>query len=90
MDQEIQAIFENGAFRPVDPSVSPQPGDSFVVVRKPAAALTANNIDDASDLREQREALKLMFEQAESLPLEVAGDGFSGADHDSVLYGDQQ
>lgn len=90
MSQEIRTIFENGVFRPIDPTVVPPQGEFFVVVKKPSTSSDVDMSEDADVLRQQREALKLFFEQAESLPLEVADDGFGGADHDAALYGDQQ
>jgi hypothetical protein len=90
MDQEIRTIFENGVFRPVDPTVVPEQGEFFVIVRSSSTTPNVESPDDAEELRQQRDALKVLFEQAESLPLEVADDGFSGADHDAALYGDQR
>jgi len=89
MDQEIRTIFENGVFRPVDSTVVPEQGEFFVIVRS-SSTPSVETPDDAEELRQQRDALKLLFEQAESLPLEVADDGFSGVDHDAALYGDQR
>jgi hypothetical protein len=53
------------------------------VKREPS---TVDAPTDADELRMQRDALKLLFEQAESLPLEAADDGFCGVDHDTALY----
>jgi hypothetical protein len=87
MSQEIQVVFDNGVFRAADPTIVPQPGDSFVIVKSLSKGSAA---DDAEELGQQRAALKRLFDQAESLPLEVADDGFSGADHDAALYGDHR
>jgi predicted DNA-binding antitoxin AbrB/MazE fold protein len=82
MNQQIRAIFEYGHFRPLDPvSLADHEVVSLVVM----PTQPVDSVDEV--LREQRHALREMFEEADSLPLENPAPGFSGADHDQVLYG---
>jgi predicted DNA-binding antitoxin AbrB/MazE fold protein len=83
MSQEIRAIYENGLFRPLDPiSLSEHDVVSLVVSGAPSQSPSGG---DAA-LDSQRQALLEMFDEADRLPLENS-EGFSGADHDAVLYG---
>lgn len=43
--------------------------------------------DDADVIRRQQEALEELHEKLDALPPEGPQDGFSGRDHDKVLYG---
>jgi predicted DNA-binding antitoxin AbrB/MazE fold protein len=84
MSQEIRAVYENGLLRPLDP-VSLSEQDQVSLVINPTTAhgsLTENQERDR-----QRQALQDALDEAERLPLENPDDGFSGADHDLVLYG---
>lgn len=47
-----------------------------------------NETGDNSDvIRRQREALEELHAELDALPVEGEEDGFSGRDHDKVLYG---
>lgn len=81
MSQEIRAIYENGMFRPLDPVLLGE-HDVVSIVIAPAAAPNSNEADAT-----QHHSLVKAIETAGRLPLESADDGFSGADHDEVLYG---
>jgi predicted DNA-binding antitoxin AbrB/MazE fold protein len=83
MSQQIRAIVENGLLRPLDPISLPEHDIVSIVISSPE--VTPPTADDT--LLAQRDALREMFEEAEQLPLEPSADGFSGADHDEVLYG---
>jgi predicted DNA-binding antitoxin AbrB/MazE fold protein len=82
MTYEIRAIFDNGVLRPLEPLALGDQDLVTVVVRTQDAVS-----GDANELVLQREALKKMFAEADSLPNENPNDTFSGADHDSALYG---
>jgi hypothetical protein len=41
----------------------------------------------AADLARQQTAIAEMLSEIESLPIEEPDDGFSGRDHDKILYG---
>jgi predicted DNA-binding antitoxin AbrB/MazE fold protein len=84
MSQEIRAIYENGLFRPLDPvSLTNHDEVSLVVV---LPKVEASSTDDVK-LARQRESLREALDEADQMPLESPDDGFSGADHDLVLYG---
>lgn len=84
MTYEIRAIYENGVLRPLDPLSLPERDVVTVVVthRKSDECASAEE-----ELAIQRKALQEAFEEAARLPIESPDDGFSGADHDLVLYG---
>jgi predicted DNA-binding antitoxin AbrB/MazE fold protein len=84
MSQEIRAIYENGLFRPLDP-VSLTDHDVVSLIVNPA--LKSNSTTERESLELQRQALCEALDEADRLPLESPDDGFSGADHDLILYG---
>jgi predicted DNA-binding antitoxin AbrB/MazE fold protein len=84
MSQEIRAIVENGLLRPLDPISLPEQGIVSIVIS--SHSVTPSPVA-ANVLKDQRDALHEMFEEADRLPLEAPADGFSGAEHDEVLYG---
>ncbi len=80
MTQEVRAIYENGQFRPLDPVSLPEHGLLSLVISSAPSA-------DAVAAGQQKGALQAALDHAEKLPVEGPDDGFSGADHDLVLYG---
>lgn len=83
MTYEIRAIFENGVLRPLEPLILGEHELVTVVVR----TKTVNGQQDfARDIAEPNKALIAAIEKANRLPIESPDDGFSGADHDLVLY----
>ncbi len=72
---KIEAIFENGVFRPVHP------------VQIDEGVHVELMVDDAVMTAVAQPILPVLAEIA-ALPLEGPDDGFSGADHDRVLYND--
>ena len=86
MSQEIRAIFENGLFRPLDPISLGEQAIVVLTVEQPSPSAS----DASATLLGQRAALREMFDEAASLELEAPDDGFSGADHDLILYGWQK
>jgi predicted DNA-binding antitoxin AbrB/MazE fold protein len=83
MSHSIPAIFDAGVFRPLVP-VDLANGTQ-VDVQLPAAAPTAELSPD--ELARQQAAIEEMLAEIESLPIEEPDDGFSGRDHDQILYG---
>jgi predicted DNA-binding antitoxin AbrB/MazE fold protein len=79
MSQEVRAIYENGQFRPLDPVSLPEQGLVSLVIT-PATSTAPTDI-------ERRRALHAALDEAAQLPIEGSDDGFSGADHDLILYG---
>jgi predicted DNA-binding antitoxin AbrB/MazE fold protein len=79
MTYEIDAIYNNGAFVPVTPLTMPEGVRVHLRIdeqAKPVAAkmMTRAEFDD------------FLCKMAQ-LPIEGPDDGFSGADHDKLLYG---
>jgi predicted DNA-binding antitoxin AbrB/MazE fold protein len=88
MSRTVTAIFESGVFRPLQP-VDLAAGTQ-VQVQLPTAdpnSLAAKLSTD--ELARQRAAIEEMIAEVERLPIEEPDDGFSGRDHDKVLYGGQ-
>lgn len=80
MPYEVDAIYNNGAFVPVEPLAIPE----GVRVHLHVDEQIANDAPRKMMTRaEMQEFLRMM----ESLPIEGPHDGFSGADHDKILYG---
>jgi predicted DNA-binding antitoxin AbrB/MazE fold protein len=80
MAYEIDAIYSNGSFVPVTP------------IRIPEGARVHLRVDEQSATEipgkmMTREEMQEFLRMMESLPIESPDDGFSGADHDKLLYG---
>ena len=88
MSRTIPAIFNAGVFRPLQP-VDLADGTQ-VEVQMPAVPSHAATAElSPEELARQRTAIKEMLAEIESLPIEGPDDGFSGRDHDKILYGKQ-
>lgn len=73
MNKEIEAVYERGVFRPLEPLRLPEGARlRLILVNRPGQ-------------EKARRAAERLSEIA-ALPLEGAPEGFSGKDHDSVLY----
>lgn len=81
MAYEIDAIYSNGAFVPVTPLSIPDGARVHLHVDEAAAT----NATDAKMM--SAEELQEFLQMMDSLPVEGPDDGFSGADHDKLLYG---
>jgi predicted DNA-binding antitoxin AbrB/MazE fold protein len=76
MTKTIHAVYQGGVFKPSEP-VSIADGTSVeLTVRADAAPAAASAA-----------AVRDFVEEIAALPLEGPQDGFSGADHDKILYG---
>jgi predicted DNA-binding antitoxin AbrB/MazE fold protein len=84
MSYIIRAIYENGSFRPLDP-VAFEPCDLVSLVVTPLVVEEGDSPSPSSEASSSRTIAQLLAE-ANELPLESSDDGFSGADHDEVLY----
>lgn len=73
MTKTIAAVYENGVLRPTEP----------LALSEGAQVEITLHLEDAGPPRPLWEALA----EIASLPAESPADGFSGADHDEVLYG---
>jgi predicted DNA-binding antitoxin AbrB/MazE fold protein len=71
--KQIEAVYEEGRLRPLEPLGLPEGARlSIILVTR-------------EDAQPQRTPAETLAEIA-ALPLEGEADGFSGRDHDSVLY----
>ena len=86
MSHEFRAIFEHGILRPLDPTSLVENDVVTVVVQSNGSLTEYSAVDDA----QQKKNLMAALAEANRLPLESPDDGFSGADHDQVLYGWQE
>jgi predicted DNA-binding antitoxin AbrB/MazE fold protein len=88
MSRTIAAIFEAGVFRPLEPVDLAQGTPVEVQV----SAISSRECYDElppEALARQRDAIEEMLAEIEALPIEEPDDGFSGRDHDRILYGGQ-
>ena len=74
MTKEFEAIYERGVLRPLEPLPLPEGShlDVIIVTRDSA--------------RSSGGSASTILAEIAALPLEGKSDGFSGRDHDSVLY----
>jgi predicted DNA-binding antitoxin AbrB/MazE fold protein len=86
MTHEFRAIFEHGILRPLDPISLAENDVVTVVVQSNGSRIEHSAVDDT----QQKKNLMAALAEANRLPLESPDDGFSGADHDQVLYGRQE
>jgi predicted DNA-binding antitoxin AbrB/MazE fold protein len=85
MSQSIPAIFDAGVFRPLEPVQLAE--GTRVEVQVPTPAPQAELSPE--ELARQQSAIEAMLAEVESLPIEEPDDGFSGRDHDKLLYGER-
>ena len=81
MTQLVQAIYENGVFRPLDPVHVAEHEQVSLVIESPAQA------PDNVAIMQQGEALRKLRAAMDVLPTGAPADGLGGADHDDILYG---
>jgi predicted DNA-binding antitoxin AbrB/MazE fold protein len=89
MDRSIPAIFDAGVFRPLEPVELAE--GTHVVVQVQASPAPESSPAELSpeELARQQAAIAEMLAEIERLPIEEPDDGFSGRDHDKILYGGQ-
>ncbi len=85
MDHSIAAIFDAGVFRPLEPVDLAEGTQVQVQVPRPVGDSSAELPPE--ELARQQAAIKEMLAEIASLPIEEPDDGFSGRDHDKILYG---
>jgi predicted DNA-binding antitoxin AbrB/MazE fold protein len=91
MTQFVQAIFEQGVFRPLEPvRLAEREQVTLVVTEAGAAASKPEAAADDATIQRQREALAALRAKMDSLPDRAPQDGLGGADHDLILYGWQK
>jgi predicted DNA-binding antitoxin AbrB/MazE fold protein len=86
MSRTIPAIFDAGIFRPLQP-VELAEGTRVEVALPVVKDVEANGELAPEVLACHQKAVAEMLAEIESLPIEEPDDGFSGRDHDKILYG---
>lgn len=76
MSKQIAAIYEGGMLRPLEPPDLAE-GEEVDVVLLPRQ-------------KQGERSLAQILAEIAALPLEGQQDAFTGADHDSVLYGENE
>jgi predicted DNA-binding antitoxin AbrB/MazE fold protein len=84
MSHDVPAVFDAGVFRPLEP-VDLAEGTQ-VVVQVPRRVAAEDELPP-DQLARQQTAIEELLAEIESLPIEEPNDGFSGRDHDKILYG---
>jgi predicted DNA-binding antitoxin AbrB/MazE fold protein len=85
MSHTIPAVFAAGVFRPLEP-VDLAEGTPVHVQVLDAAESAINELSPDEAARQQA-AIVEFLNRMEALPDEGPNDGFSGRDHDKILYG---
>lgn len=76
MATTVEAVYEGGVLRPVEPLSLPEGArvEVIIIVREAA---------------EERRTPADILAAIAALPMEPGGEAFSGRDHDRILYGDK-
>lgn len=83
MSHTIPAVYDAGVFRPLEPVDLAQGTQVEVQVLSPRSPTDL----PPEELARQRNAIEEFLARMEALSAEGPDDGFSGRDHDKVLYG---
>lgn len=83
MSHTIPAIYDAGVFRPLEPVELAE--GTQVRVEVPAESPSAEMSPE--ELAAHQAAIADFLARMEALPEEGPDDGFSGRDHDKILYG---
>jgi predicted DNA-binding antitoxin AbrB/MazE fold protein len=86
VSRTIPAVFDAGVFRPLQP-VDLAEGTQVQVQVPTSPAIEPTPGISPEELDRQRTAIAEWLVEIESLPPEGPDDGFSGRDHDKILYG---
>jgi predicted DNA-binding antitoxin AbrB/MazE fold protein len=85
MNDRIEAIYENGVFRPLGEVSLPEHFQVVLRIEK----RDIRGADDAEVIARQKRAAALLDARLEQIPDNSPDDGFSSEDHDRILYGGQ-
>jgi predicted DNA-binding antitoxin AbrB/MazE fold protein len=83
MSENIQAIFENGVLRPLQPLHLDEHEVVWVSVEK---RIDQNGSPVDAEIAQQQQAIDALLDRMEKMPLRAPSGGFSNRDHDQVLY----
>jgi predicted DNA-binding antitoxin AbrB/MazE fold protein len=82
MIHHLDAIYDQGVFRPVSPlSLADQTRVHLIVEASTGTSLPTDSIE------RQRQAILELDAELEQIPDSSPDDGLNGADHDRILYG---
>ena len=81
MSQQIDAIYDNGVFRPLEPLALPDQAHVRLTVDSESTAVSADK------LQSQKDALRKLWEELDKVPQHKNNDGWSVRQHDEILYG---
>jgi predicted DNA-binding antitoxin AbrB/MazE fold protein len=84
MQHSIQAIYENGVLRPLQPLDLKESERVLLQIVPESSASVAAEIEMSAD---QRQAIDQLLDKMEQMPQISSNDGFSNRDHDRVIYG---
>ena len=91
MNQPIDAIYDNGVFKPLVPLALPDQARVKLTVEEESVAAPIEQSDvsatDAEVLTRQTAALEEMRQKIAQLPQHRNNDGWSVRQHDEILYG---
>jgi len=91
MTQFIQAIYEQGVFRPLEPVELAEHAQVSLVVSQDGSRDTLTPMSgDCALIQRQQASLAKLRSEMEALPPGAPQDGLGGADHDLILYGWQK
>lgn len=89
MSHTIPAVFADGVFRPLEPVDLAEGTQVQVQVQVPHGTEAPSAELSPEELARQWAAIEEMLAEIERLPIQEPDDGFSGRDHDRILYGGQ-
>jgi predicted DNA-binding antitoxin AbrB/MazE fold protein len=82
MTYHIDAIYDNGQFKPLEPVVLPDQSRVRLTVEAAEAEQAKADV-----LAKQQAALKSLWAELDKIPQHRNNDGWSVRDHDQLLYG---
>jgi predicted DNA-binding antitoxin AbrB/MazE fold protein len=82
MGKSIEAIYENGVFRPLGDISLPEGARVVLWIE-----ILDRSEDDADAIAQQKLALEQLNAELAGLPDNSHDDGLSSEDHDQILYG---
>ena len=85
MSQHIQAIFERGILRPLEPLNLREQELVVLSIEKSEEPAIVGSTETMT--AEQKQAVLALLDEMERLPETSPADGFSHLDHDRVIYG---
>jgi predicted DNA-binding antitoxin AbrB/MazE fold protein len=81
--QEIPAIYEDGVLRPLEPL-------QLAEHQRVRVSIATEPCDSEDVAAAQRRSMEELDAELAGVPDRSSDDGFSGADHDKILYGDSR